>query len=249
MQIVHTWLRVHHSYLSEEEQNKLILKAQKGDIEARNRVVEANLPMVFKMQHNPDCFQEGVFGLIRAVEKFKPELGFKFSTYAYTWIRQKIGRYISDNYYLIRIPAYINGIRSRYAKIKRELPDKEEKVILHKLAKETGYKIQDLKEKINRKHNFTSIHDTFDNSDEPIHQIVGEESEFFTTDLHELFKFLDERSLFILRERLRGSSLKEVGLELGLSRERVRQLRDVALQRLRVLVRQKKYYPGYGVLT
>lgn len=117
-------------FLSQEEINKLILLAQNGDIDARNKVIENNYRLVASITKtfttNPtisyeDMYNEGIIGLIKAVDKFDTSKNFKFSTYATWWIKQAIQRSIADNNRTIRLPIHIQEQLSRLKKAQKYL--------------------------------------------------------------------------------------------------------------------------------
>lgn len=109
--------------LTDDELNQLIYKAQSGCIEAMNTVIEKNIGLIVGFvgkQHHPryqeDCFQEGYFGMRRAIQKFDPTKGFKFSTYVTFWLRAATGRWLKNNEHTIRVPEAIKE-RNQYAYI------------------------------------------------------------------------------------------------------------------------------------
>jgi len=124
--------------ISQINQNELILRAKKGDIYARNQVIEMNIPLIQSIINknvtnssltNSDLIQEGVFGIAVAIEKFNPDLGFKFATYASWWIKQSIFKAISEQSYALNIPVYIQETVSRYNKTKQTMEQKEKKEV------------------------------------------------------------------------------------------------------------------------
>ena len=122
-------------------ENELIARAQKGDVWARNQVIEMNMPLVKKIAlksiqkstlSDNDLIQEGIFGLVTAIEKFDTSLGFKFSTYASWWIKQVMFKAISEQSYALNIPVYIQETLSRYNKTKQEMEKTEQKEVSKK---------------------------------------------------------------------------------------------------------------------
>ena len=120
------------NYLKFENENEteLIIRAKNGDTFARNKVIEMNIPLVKKIASktivtttltNSDLIQEGIFGLVTAIEKFNPSLGYKFSTYASWWVKQAMFKAISEQSYAVNIPVYIQKILSIYKKTKQEM--------------------------------------------------------------------------------------------------------------------------------
>ena len=99
-----------------ENEIELILRAKNGDVYSRNKLIENNIPLIQKIAtksitstslSNSDLVQEGIFGLVVAIEKFNPSLGFKFATYATWWIKQAMFKAISEQSYAVNIPVYI----------------------------------------------------------------------------------------------------------------------------------------------
>ena len=114
-------------------ENELITRAQNGDIYARNQIIELNIPLIQKIASksiqsetlsNSDLIQEGIFGLITAIEKFNPSLGFKFATYATWWVKQAMFKAISEQSYCIKVPVYVQETLSKFSKVKAELERK-----------------------------------------------------------------------------------------------------------------------------
>ena len=111
-------------------ENELIQRAQSGDVWARNKVIENNMPLVKKIAaksiqksalSDSDLIQEGIFGLVTAIEKFDLTLGYKFATYATWWVKQAMFKAISEQSYALNIPVYIQETLSRYNKTKQEM--------------------------------------------------------------------------------------------------------------------------------
>ena len=141
--------------LSFEEQCELARRIKNNDLEAKNKLIEANLKLVVKIakiyrnQGLPleDLIQEGNIGLMVAVERFNPELGFHFSTYAYNWIRQKIRRAIAIKGNTIRIPVYYIDRYKKYIKAKEELSKKlYREPTVEELAKELKLSVEKILE-------------------------------------------------------------------------------------------------------
>ncbi|MBR3604515.1 MAG: sigma-70 family RNA polymerase sigma factor, partial [Candidatus Gastranaerophilales bacterium] len=122
-------------------ENDLIKRAQSGDVWARNQVIENNMSLVKKIAaksiqksalSDSDLIQEGIFGLVTAIEKFDLTLGYKFSTYATWWVKQAMFKAISEQSYALNIPVYIQETLSRYNKTKQEMEQKENKEVSKK---------------------------------------------------------------------------------------------------------------------
>src|SRR5690242_4862024 len=105
-----------HSLLTKEEEQELFKKAKKGDEKARRKIITSNLRLVVNIAKRyinskvalPDLIQEGNMGLIKSVDKFKPELDRRFSTYATFWIKQSILKFLNETRNVVRYPSYIN---------------------------------------------------------------------------------------------------------------------------------------------
>jgi RNA polymerase primary sigma factor len=122
-------------------ENELILRAQKGDIWARNQIIENSISLIRKIAQKSiqksalsdnDLIQEGIFGVVTAIEKFDVTLGYKFSTYSSWWIKQAMFKAISEQSYALNIPVYIQETMSRYNKTKQEMEQKENREIAKK---------------------------------------------------------------------------------------------------------------------
>jgi RNA polymerase primary sigma factor len=242
--------------LTAQEEVELSQRIEQGDAEAKERMINSNLRLVVslakKYQGNDlpllDLIQEGILGLIRAVEKFDWRRGYKFSTYATFWIRQAIQRGIANKARTIRIPVHIGQRERKVARAERELHSRLSRAPTdQEIAKEAEVSVEEIEEIRDAARAVTSL-------DKPI----GEEGEAAFGDImpsddpepeeevevslraEALHRALDqlpdrERQVVKLRFGVNGNDptpLRETGRRMGLSPERVRQLEAKALKRL-----------------
>ena len=251
--------------LTPEEEVKLAARIKRGDKEARTHMIKANLRLVVKIAQDyagyglplADLISEGNIGLMKAVERFDPAKGGKLSTYAAWWIKQSIKRALANQSKTIRLPVHMVDKIAKMRRITMILtevlgrePTEEE------LAEELGIarkKLSLLKRASQRP---TSLDAPVNDGEKTDYgEIIGDERAVNPLDaladknlhhqLDDLLEVLDEREHRIIDARfgLNGKkplTLEEVGREFGVTRERIRQLQNVALEKMRKALRKKE---------
>ncbi|WP_448548292.1 RNA polymerase sigma factor RpoS [Thalassotalea fusca] len=250
--------------LTAEEEVYFSRLALKGDEPSRKRMIESNLRLVVKIarRYNNrglpllDLIEEGNLGLIRAVEKFDPERGFRFSTYATWWIRQTIERAIMNQTRTIRLPIHVVKELNIYLRTARELIQKlDHEPTAEDIAKELDVPVADVSKMLRLNERITSVDTPFGaESDKVLLDVIpdeksyGPEGHLQSDDIKDnIVHWLGElnskqREVLARRFGLLGyeaATLEDVGMEIGLTRERVRQIQVEALKRLRDILSQQ----------
>jgi RNA polymerase nonessential primary-like sigma factor len=242
--------------LTAKQEIELANKIKAGDRKAYNQMIEANLRLVVKMAKRYmnkgmaflDLIAEGNIGLMRAVEKFNPDLGFRFSTYATWWIKQNIERALLNQTRTIRVPIHVLKELNVYLRAMSELrKSMKREPTLEEVSEHLKIPVEEIKRTLTATKNVDSIDEIYDDSSRPVIETISQENslspeqELEQNNLNQhLNRWLDhltdnQRTVISMRFGLRGydaSTLESIGEQIGLTRERVRQIQIEAMKKL-----------------
>jgi len=252
--------------LTAEEEVKYGRLVQQGDPQARKKMIESNLRLVVKIARHyynrglefSDLIEEGNLGLLRAVEKFDPERGFRFSTYATWWIRQTIERAIMNQTRTIRLPIHVVRELNMYLTTARELMKTQDKEpSIHDIATKLNRPFSDVTEIMELNERMISLDaqvSSESNTGKSLIEALADKrtidpadmlvDERLTEGLESCLQELNEKQREVLCRRFglggyERQTLEEVGKAVGLTRERVRQIQMIALKTLREIMEKR----------
>jgi len=252
--------------LTAEQERELARRKDAGDEAAKQKLIECNLRLVMSITRNYtkagvpllDLIQEGNLGLIRAVEKFDWKLGFKLSTYATWWIRQAVSRALADQGRTIRLPVHVAEQARKVLRARRVMTQKFNRdPTVEEIAKESGFTVERVRELFDLVEDPVSLETPVGDGESLYGDLIEDTKsdqpdaatakQLRSVDLAEAMLRLNPRMRRVLAMRfgLDGhvpKTLEEVGTDLGITRERVRQLESRALRELRAVAPGLQFY-------
>lgn len=244
--------------LTPDEEIELAVKIRKGDKKARHKMIQANLRLVISIAKKyshlgvsmMDLIEEGNLGLMKAVEKFNPKKGYRFSTYGAWWIRQYVSRAIANQGKTVRMPVYVIELLMRYKKVTENLTSSlKRKPKLNEIAKRMKLPMKRVKQLSKMVTGTTSLNTPVGEEgstefmdlieDENMPSAVDGLSNFFTKErINVLLSRMSKREQKILGLRFGlkngvGHTLRDTAKHFGITRERVRQIESAAMRKMR----------------
>ena len=253
-----------YDLLSFDEEQSLAKKSKAGDLAARNDLVAHNLRLVYSISRKyvgkgmepQDLFQEGSLGLMKAAEKFDPDKGFKFSTYATYWIKQAISRALAEQNRVIRIPSHINDLASKMRQVSSELTQTLHRTPrVSEIASAMELPVAKVKEIQDALRDTLSLDVSVGEDDDatmgdliadenfisPLENIIKEDRHH---QIQKVLSTMSEKEAQIISMRFglddgQPKTLAEIGEYFGCSREWIRQQEEKAMRKLRSPLRKK----------
>ena len=246
--------------LSAEEEKIIATRAQQGDDKAKKILVQSNLKLVLTVARKAihvsklpliDLIQEGNLGLMVAVEKFNPTLGYRFSTYATWWIKQAMFKAISEQAHCMKIPVYVQEILSKFSKIKAEMEKAYNKTVSTKdVAEKMNIEPEKIDSFLSAYSSTVSIEGSYDGKDGSemsVADIIADnkttveeniEYEELKKDLNQVISVLKDREQTVLKmrfglENFTKTTLEDIGKMFGVTKECIRQTEMRALNKLK----------------
>ncbi len=246
--------------LDSVEEKELALRAKNGELNAKKSLIQANLKLVVTIARKAihvsklplvDLIQEGNLGLMIAAEKFNPELGYRFSTYATWWIKQAMFKAISEQSYCMKIPVYIQETLSKFSKVKAEMERSYNcQVTNHDVAKKMDIEPEKIDTYLSAYTTTVSIEGSFDannGSELSVADVVADEKpsveeniefEELKQEIANVVSTLKEREQAVIKmrfglENFTKTTLEDIGKMFGVTKECIRQTEARALNKLR----------------
>jgi RNA polymerase primary sigma factor len=252
--------------LTAEEERELARKVKSGNKKARQQMIKSNLRLVINIAKKYsylgvpmlDLIEEGNLGLMKAVTKYDPEKGYRFSTYAAWWIKQFITRAVANQGKTVRIPVYVMEMLMRFQKVKKQLLQKQKKTPqLNDIAKKMKMPVSRIRQLNHMASNISSLNAPIGESgDSEFMDLIEDES---------IVNSVDELSKFLLHERIEGllekmaprekkilqlrfglgkdgvaHTLRDTAKHFGITRERVRQIEAACMVKLRKMMEEQE---------